>query len=1312
MKHFFLFVCIVVFSPVLSSLSAQGYVTNGSASSQGGGCYQLTPDAPGLTGNIFSQNPIDLTQPFYLDARFFFGCKDGSGADGIVFILATTNMVTGTGGGGIGYDGITPSIAIEFDDYFNSNFADPTSDHMAVISMGSVDHNQPTTLVSPINISNIEDCMDHCFAVAWDPITQTLTAVLDDDQISYTGNIIANIFSGNAQVYYGFSSGTGSLSNPHRVCFGPPALEPMPDVSICEGESIILEADPNGIAWEWDPDPTLSQLDINDPEATPDITTTYTTVIEYRCGYFHNDTVVVTVIPYPDAEASNDGPKCIGESIELSADGGSGYEWDGPNGFFSVLQNPTLNNVNLGDGGIYIVTVTDAAGCTSTAETLVEIDEGPEITIDPPPDPVCESQDPFLMTADPPGGEWDGDISPGGLFDPAYTGEGIQVVTYTATNSNGCVSTAQIDIEVLPIPEVLIDPPGFLCEGSAPIQMTGSPIGGIWEGEISINGIFNPAAAGGGPHLITYTANDGNGCTNSADIIIEVVPLMTAVITPGGTLCGTDTITFVADPPGGIWGGAADANGQILPYVLSGGAYVVTYELNNNNGCFAGEDSIDIHYPPPVLGCPNSTTLCFNSTPVILHADPPGGVWSGAADSSGLVDPTTLTPGFHMAIYMDGDTVCSSGNSCWTYIEILDAPTISNVAYTCDPQSTFYTVSFSILGGDTSSYVVTGSVNGSILAGLPYRFVSDPIPSGGAYSFVIEDVHQCDTDTVSGSFICNCSTNAGTMDLNLITACESEAILLISPTGVNLDPDDSLIYVLHLGFPDSILLTSDSPYFNFGPPLQTGVTYFVSSVAGNGATGIGVDLSDPCLSVSFGTPVMWTPEPSGGIGGTAAVCEGDSATLVFFLTGTGPFDVTYSDGNNSYTANGISPGHAIKVFPTATSVYTLTDIAETFPPFCIGHPGTTHTVEVFQHFNLSLSADICFGDSLFLGGGYQHAAGVYHDSLLTTYGCDSILMTILTVYPLDTTYLSDKTCDPLQTGVFTSVLSDGHGCDSTIITIVTFALVDTTLIQSNTCDQQAAGVFSNLFSGQDGCDSLVIETITYIPPDSTWISGTTCLPADAGTFIEVQMNGQGCDSFIIETILLIPSDTTTLTGETCDPATAGVHTQLLTNHGGCDSLVIETIALLPSDTTILQQFTCFPQDTGFLSQVYTNVYGCDSLLRIITSLAPPDSCLVPVIHREFFIPNIFSPNGDGINDYFYISSHPEALSSIPLLRIYDRWGGLVFEGIDLQPNRPEDGWDGFIGSDPANPAVFTWVAEVVFVDGKSTALFGDVTLVR
>lgn len=1293
------------------TLSGQNFVVNGSASYLGGDCYQLTPDSPAQAGSFFSQNPIDLTQPFYEEATFSFGCKDANGADGIVFILATTNTALGVGGGGLGYEGITPSIAIEFDDYFNGSYGDPTSDHMAVVSMGSVNHGASTSLVAPINLTNIEDCMDHCFVISWDPVALRLTAAIDEEQISYAGNIVANIFSGNALVYYGFSSGTGSLSNLHTVCFGPPDLEPMADEMICEGESIELQADANGIAWTWAPDPTLSALDESNPTATPTQTTTYTTLIEYRCGYFHNDTVVITVLPPPDVSASSNSPVCIGETLNLMADGGTSYEWDGPLNYFSTSQNPVINNVTIGMAGTYYVTVTDAFGCTAVTETEVEIDPGPDITIDPPIDPMCENLDPVQLTADPPGGTWSGgEITSDGIFDPGYAGEGDHLITYTFSNANGCSNTAQITINVVPVPEVLIDDPGTLCENANPIQMTGTPPGGIWDGEITVGGLFDPGDAGDGPHLITYTAEDGNGCSSSAEIVIEVVLEQMADISPQGPFCGTDTITLTAIPPGGIWGGVANANGQILPNTQMEGSHLVTYQLYGVNECYNTEIYIDIVYAD-VLSCPNGPQLCINADPVTLVADPPGGVWSGAADATGLVDPSTLTPGLHMAIYTDSD-LCNTGNSCWTYVEVFDAPSISSVSFDCDLSAAFYTVSFSILGGDTSNYIVTGTPNGTIKPGVPYTFESDPIPTGSAYTFVVDDINQCFPDTITGTHLCNCSTNAGMMDLNPIVACAEDIIQLLPPTGVNLDPDDSLVYVLHLGFPGNILLVSDSLTFHLIPPLLPGTTYYISSVAGNASSGIGVDLNDPCLSVSLGTPIIWVAEPSGGLAGTTAVCEGDSATLNFFLTGTGPFDVTYSDGSNSYVVNDILPGHSISVLPSVTTVYTLTSIQETISPFCIGQPGTTHTIEVFQNFIQPLSAQICFGDSIYLGDAFQSNGGTYFDTLQSVDGCDSILATTLTINTLDTTYLTDTSCDSFQTGVFTDVYADYNGCDSTTITTVTWVLADTTLLQSNTCDALSSGVFSDVYTGQSGCDSVVIETIAYIPPDSTWISDETCDPAIAGTFIQVSQNTFGCDSFIIETVLLIPSDTTIVSSETCDPSVAGVFTSILTNAGGCDSLVIETISLFPSDTTIVQQLSCFPQDVGTTELVYTNIYGCDSLFWTITILAPADSCIVPEIHREIFIPNIFSPNNDGINDFFFISSHPEAVTNIPILRIYDRWGGLVFESVDLLPNVPSDGWDGKANEVDINPGVFVWVAEVIYADGKTETLYGDVTLVR
>jgi gliding motility-associated-like protein len=1306
---------IIVFLSLLlnlrfSGISAQAFVVNGSASAVGGDCYQITPDAGGLTGSIFSQNPIDLTQPFSIDATMFFGCKDGNGADGIVFILATTNTALGGAGGGIGYQGITPSIAVEYDDYFNGNFGDPTSDHVAVISMGSVDHTMPTGLVAPMNLSNIEDCMDHCFLATWDPVTQTLTSTLDDNTITYTGDIVATIFNGNPQVYYGFSSGTGSLSNTHRVCFGPPELEAMPDVSVCESESIELQADPNGVDWRWAPNPTLSDYDISNPIATPTSTTTYTVIIEYPCGYLGYDTVVVALIPSPVAEATNDGPVCEGESLSLEANGGTGYEWSGPMGYTSFLQDPTINNIMAGNAGIYTVTVTDAAGCTATASTLVDVDTGPVIDIDPPPTLICEDFDPIQLTASPGGGIWSGEISPGGLFDPGYAGEGVHFITYTVTNANGCSNTEEIAIEVFVVPEVLIDPPGILCEESGPIQLTGSPPGGIWTGEITLGGIFDPGDAGEGPHLITYTANDGNGCTNSAEIVIEVVPGVTADIFPAGPFCITDSlIQLTGSPGGGIWGGAANPLGIIFPGNLGVGYHVVTYELTDQNGCYYGQEDIEIVAVPDVSIDP-TPPLCSTLPPIIMSASPAGGVWSGVADPSGQVNPSLLGPGNHQVIYTLAFPGGCSNADTLDVIVLPNPPQVNNLNTTCDSLASSYIVSFTMNGGDPLTYSVTGSATGTIIPGNPYIFTSMPIQSGDPYNFIVSDANRCDSTIISGSFTCNCGTNAGMMDLNLNTACKGDTINILPPAGVVLDPDDSLVYVLHHGFPDSIILISASNSFVFGPPLQTGITYFVSSVVGNALPGSGVDFTDPCLSVSFGTPVMWIELPAGYLTGPSAICKGDSASMSFILSGNGPFDVGYSDGSAIYTVSNIVSGHSLYVKPSSSTTYTLQDVIDLSTPGCRQDPDTGILIEVFDVYLVQQDEMICAGDSILLGGDFQTNTGNYFDTLSTINGCDSVIETLLMVLLPDTTFLDDASCDSAQIGTFINVYTNQMGCDSTTITTVAYVLSDTTTLTSGTCDFQQAGTFTEYFTGQSGCDSVVIETITFIPSDTTLLTGETCDAAAAGTFTQILTNTGGCDSLVIETIQLSPSDTTSISGETCYPSEAGTFIQLLTNAAGCDSMIIETITLLPSDTAIAHHITCLPQDTGTVMQVYTNIYGCDSLQFSITTIAPEDSCVT--IRKDVFIPNVFSPNGDGINDLFLVFSKQEVVANLPYVRIFDRWGGLVFERFDIQPNTLEQSWDGTERGEPLGPGVFVYVVYIEYSDGTEEARTGDITLIR
>jgi gliding motility-associated-like protein len=93
--------------------------------------------------------------------------------------------------------------------------------------------------------------------------------------------------------------------------------------------------------------------------------------------------------------------------------------------------------------------------------------------------------------------------------------------------------------------------------------------------------------------------------------------------------------------------------------------------------------------------------------------------------------------------------------------------------------------------------------------------------------------------------------------------------------------------------------------------------------------------------------------------------------------------------------------------------------------------------------------------------------------------------------------------------------------------------------------------------------------------------------------------------------------------------------------------------------------------------------------------------------KEVYVPNIFSPNGDRINDIFTIYKHPNLLL-VKSLRIFDRWGSMVHEGYNFEPE--VIGWDGYWRGKLADQAVYVWYGEVLFKDGSTQWLKGDVML--
>ncbi|MEL6986993.1 MAG: gliding motility-associated C-terminal domain-containing protein [Bacteroidota bacterium] len=97
------------------------------------------------------------------------------------------------------------------------------------------------------------------------------------------------------------------------------------------------------------------------------------------------------------------------------------------------------------------------------------------------------------------------------------------------------------------------------------------------------------------------------------------------------------------------------------------------------------------------------------------------------------------------------------------------------------------------------------------------------------------------------------------------------------------------------------------------------------------------------------------------------------------------------------------------------------------------------------------------------------------------------------------------------------------------------------------------------------------------------------------------------------------------------------------------------------------------------------------------------------VTKRVFGPNAFSPNGDNINDLFFLQS--DRNDPILKIQIFDRWGGLMYEARDILLNDQAPGWDGRVGNKLANIGVYVWVAEVAFLDGNQI-LSGDLTLIR
>ena len=211
-------------------------------------------------------------------------------------------------------------------------------------------------------------------------------------------------------------------------------------------------------------------------------------------------------------------------------------------------------------------------------------------------------------------------------------------------------------------------------------------------------------------------------------------------------------------------------------------------------------------------------------------------------------------------------------------------------------------------------------------------------------------------------------------------------------------------------------------------------------------------------------------------------------------------------------------------------------------------------------------------------------------------------------------------------------------------------------------------------------------------------------PLDPGYYALQVTDGQGC-VWTTEVYLPEPEQlTVTLGDDLLVKLGESATLQALYN---VPASQLDTILWTPSELFPCRAMPCdeqefFPTQQMGVEVTIIDTNGCE---------ASDILALFVKKERNVYVPNSFSPNGDGANDVFTIYGGKDVVNVKSFL-VFDRWGETVYQYYNFEPNNPAHGWDGTHRGETMNPAVFVWFAVVEFIDGKEELFEGDVTLMK
>jgi gliding motility-associated-like protein len=448
------------------------------------------------------------------------------------------------------------------------------------------------------------------------------------------------------------------------------------------------------------------------------------------------------------------------------------------------------------------------------------------------------------------------------------------------------------------------------------------------------------------------------------------------------------------------------------------------------------------------------------------------------------------------------------------------------------------------------------------------------------------------------------------------------------------------------------------------------------SASADGPSRYSLTVTDDCGNVEVDSAqATVTTAPTAELSGAASICEGDSAFFPLQLTGTAPWTIAYSlNGNPQPPLTGVADANTL-LAATEAGTYTLTAVEDAACQGTVSGSAeletTTITINATQQ-DASCPDVADGGIEASLSGGNP---------------------------PYNAVWLDDPTAglvrEALPPATYTLMVSDNSGCQTERVFEINHpepispVRLDCERLQTGQLSLSAGGGTPPYQYSVDGDNFYGPSLFEELTPGTTYP-------------LTVQ-DANGCQ---LQQELLMPT-----AYERVVDLPASLQLKLGSDYPLDLQLNIPPDLIASIQWSPKQDLSCTdclnPVIQATQSQTYTltvtDIFGCTSTLSLEVEV---DNSV------EVYFPNIFSPNGDKVNDYFTVFANERQVERVVQLRVFNRWGGLMYEAGDFAPNLERAGWDGTFLGEPMDPGVYTYFVLLQLRSGSTKQYGGDLLLVR